>query len=139
MKKHDKTSKAIDSGYNPVSGRNIVKKRPALSKERDEHFVNQGFNQNEMTNEQLAALESMENLEKYHWFPRVLFWIARAFGFSAVISLFHLDFLILSISVGIALLLSFLAYRIQSTFAIKKFQQASIQKFVSEQRQKQDE
>ncbi len=139
MKKHDKTSKAIDSAYNSVFGRDIVTERPALSKEINERLVKQGFNPDEMSNEQLAALESLEKSEKYHWFPRVLNWIAGVFGFSAVISLFRLDFLILSISGGIALLLSYLAYRIQSTFAIKKFQQASIQKFVNEQRQNQDE
>lgn len=136
-RKGEKRDKVIEKAYNSVFAEiKAIKERPSLSKSAIESLKKQGLDSDEMSNEQLAALESLDNIEKYHWFPKLITWSAGGAALNAIISIFYLDFLIVGISAGVSLLLFYIAYRIQIYFSAKKFQQASIQNFIADQKTK---
>ena len=140
MKESNKKDSAIECAYKKVFGENAkVTKRPVLSKDALKRIREAGFNPDEMTNEQLAAFEGMDNIEKGHWLSKWLSYGSVVFGLVAVINLFALDFGAFVFSVAISSLLMYIAYRIQSRVTRKKFYEANILKWSQDQQKKRDE
>lgn len=137
LKESEKRDKVIEKAYSEVLGEKTkVKERPVLSKETIKRMKKAGLNPDEMTNEQLAALESLEKVEKYHWFPKIIYTIGGFFGIWALISLLALNFIALVVWGIVAVILMYIGYNIQSRITSKKFCEASIQKYAYEQQAK---
>lgn len=137
MKELAKKNAAIEWAYKNVFGEKTkITKRAVLSKDSLKRMSKIGLDPDEMTNEQLAALEGLENIEKSHWLSRLLSYGSIVFGFGAIINLLALEFGAFVFAGIISLLLMYIAYQIQSKVASKKFYEASILKWSQEQRQK---
>lgn len=140
MKESSKKDTAIEWAYKKVFGEQIkVTERPVLTEETLRRMKESGLNPDEMSNEQLAALEGMENVEKSNWLSKIFSYGSIIFGLGAIISLFTLDFGAFIFSGVISLLLMFIGYKIQSKVSGKKFHEASILKWSQDQQKKKDE
>ena len=127
IKKLKKKERAIKQAYREIFGEDTVAKgRPVLSQDALQRLKNSGLNPDEMSNEQLSAFESMENVEKFHWVVKIFNYGAICFALSAIISLFTANLGALVLSVVTALVLMYIGYRIQSKIAGRKFFEASI-------------
>jgi hypothetical protein len=137
MKESSKKDAAIEWAYKKVFSEQIkVTERPVLSEATIKRMREIGLNPDEMSNEQLAALEGMENIEKSHWLAKWLSYGSIVFGLGAIINLLTRDFGAFVFGGVISVLLMYIAYRIQNRFTSKKFYEASILKWAQEQRQK---
>lgn len=137
MKKHDKMDKAIEWAYQKVFENNKkINQRPELAEDTIKRMKDAGLDPDSMSNEQLAALESLDNPDKSNWLAKILRGIGLFFGFLAFLSLLSLDIASLIFNAIIALILTYIGYRIQSRIANKKFIEASIIKWSEEQKKK---
>ncbi len=160
MKELSKKDAAIEWAYKKVFGEQIkVTGRPVLTEDTLLRMKESGLNPDEMSNEQLAALEEMENAEKSNWLTKIFSYGSILFGLSAIISLFILlirwlfqrpniinekeifweDLGTFVFSGAISVLLMYISYRIQSRVSSKKFYEASILKWSQDQQKKKDE
>jgi len=140
MKELSKKDAAIEWAYKKVFGeQHKITERPVLFKNTLRRMEESGLNPDEMSNEQLAALEGMENIEKSNWLSKIFSYGSIIFGLGAIINLFTLDIRAF-IFFGVAsLLFMFIGYKIQSRIANKKFYEASILKWSQDQQKKKDE
>jgi membrane protein implicated in regulation of membrane protease activity len=137
MKESSRKEAAIDWAYKKVFGEERkISKRPVLSEDSLKRMRESGLNPDEMSNEQLAALEGMGNTEKSHWSVKIFCGIGAIFGFSAVVGLFSLDFVYSAFSAIASLVSMYIGYRIQRRISGKKFHEASVLKWSQEQQQK---
>lgn len=137
MKKHDKTSKAIEWAYQKVfENKEKINQRPELAEDTIKRMKAAGLDPDSMSNEQLAALESLDNPSKSNWTAKIFRGIGLFFGFLAFLSLISLDIASLIFNAIVALVLTYIGYRIQSRIANKKFAEASIIKWSEEQKKK---
>ncbi len=98
-----------------------------------------GLNPDEMSNEQLAAFEGLENLEKSNWLSKIFSYGSIIFGLEAIINLFTLDIRAFIFFGAVSLVLMYIGYRTEILFASKKFYEASILKWSQDQQKKKDE
>lgn len=137
MKKHDKMDKAIEWAYQKVfENKEKINQRPELAEDTIKRMKESGLDPDSMSNEQLAALESLDNPDKSNWTAKIFRGIGLFFGFLAFLSLISLDITSLIFNAIIALILTYIGYRIQSRIANKKFTEASIIKWSEEQKKK---
>ncbi|HOV97795.1 MAG TPA: hypothetical protein PLW49_02145 [bacterium] len=140
MKESSKKDAAIEWAYKKVFGEQTkVTERPVLSEDTLRRMRESGLNPDEMSNEQLAALEGMENVEKRNWLSKIFSYGSIIFGLGAIINLFTLDIGAFIFSGVVSLVLMYIGYRIQSRIASKKFYEASILKWSQDQQKKKDE
>lgn len=140
MKESSKKDTAIEWAYKKVFGEQIkITERPVLTEDTLRRMKESGLNPDEMSNEQLAALEGMENVEKSNWLSKIFSYGSIIFGLGAISNLFLIDFGALIFFGVIWLLLVFIGYRIQSKVSGKKFHEASILKWSQDQQKKKDE
>jgi len=137
MKESRKKDAVIEWAYKKVFSEEAkVIERPVLCEDTLKRMREIGLNTDEMTNEQLAALEGMENIKKSHWLSKWLSYGSIFLGLGAIINLLTRDFGAFVFGGIISILLMYIAYRIQNKVASKKFYEASILKWAQEQRQK---
>lgn len=135
LKQYGKRDELIDKIYERELGQNVnITEKPVLSEWALRRFKKMGLNPDEMSSEQLAALESLENIEKSHWIVKVFNYGTLFFGLSAIINLFTANFGAFVVSLVIALVLMYIGFRIQSKIAGRKFYEASIQRYAESQR-----
>ena len=135
MKESSKREKAIDRAYKEIfSTKQKITARPNLSEGFRKRILDAGFNPDEMSNEQLAALESLENTEKSHWWPRSLSFIAFVFGLNALISLITINLPYFFTYAIIAIVCMYIGYRIQAKIAMRRFHEVSILKYIEKQK-----
>jgi hypothetical protein len=136
MKESSKREKAIDKAYKEMfSTKENIITRPVLSEGFKKRVLDAGFNPDEMSNEQLAALESLENTGKNHWLSRSFSFVAFVFGLNAIINLITVHLIYFFADAIIAITLMYIGYRIQARIAMKRFHEASILKYVEKQRE----
>ncbi len=114
------------------------KETPKLSEDTIKRMKSMGLDPDEMSEEQLAALESLERPEKSHWLSKPFTYIG---GFLELMALFSLFSAYWGAVFGygiVGLILMYIGYRIQANIAGRKFVQASIKKDV-EKREKEAE
>lgn len=104
--------------------------RPQLHDETIKRMKQAGVNPHELSDEQLEALEGMENPEKAHWSSRWLFLSGLAFGLGGLVNLVTLHFGPLFVCIAISLLLFLASNRVQRRITGRKFQVASRMKEV---------
>jgi hypothetical protein len=109
-------------------------KRPELSKGLIQRVESSGLRVDELSVEQVMALESAENPARYHWLAREAGWIAIFLAFFAVIELFKLNLVLAAIEGAISLGIMYLVWRTQTARAMRMFQEASIQKYAEDRR-----
>ena len=109
-------------------------KRPELSKRLVQRLELEGFRVDELSVEQVLALDAMENPERYHWFAREAGWIAYGLGFFALLELFKLNLLLSAVLGAVSVGIMYLVYKTQTTRAMRMFQQASIRKYAEDRR-----
>jgi len=136
-KEANKKDAAIEWAYKKVfAEKNKVTERPVLSKETVERMKLLGLDPGEMSDEQLAALEGMDNVSKSNWLSKLFSYGSIIFGLGAVISLLTLDFGPFVFSGVISILLMFIGFKIQSRVSNRKFYEASILKWAKDQEAK---
>lgn len=113
-----------------------ITERPELSAETLKRMRENGMDPDAMTNEQLAAFESLENPNKGHWVSQIFTYGGFGSGIVAFINIFSFDWFAVVVFGVIGFILSQIGFRIQRRIANKKFQQASILKWSEEQRKK---
>lgn len=136
-KETEKRDKFVNQAYEKVFTKQGVEK-PVLSKDALKKMKDLGFDADQMSNEQLDALASMENPEKSHWFAQIFIYGSIGAGLLALLRLFYLDIGSVLVYGFIAVVLSFIGHRIQGRVAARKFQEASILKWSEEQRKGQE-
>ena len=131
MKRSERRDKLIDEIYKKeLEEKMTVTERPQLSKDTLERMRQSGIDPDELSNEQLAALETLEKPEKGHWISKVFFYPSVIFFILAIISLFTGEWGNLFIYIVITFILWYIGYTIQSRVAAKQFREASIKKFI---------
>lgn len=107
------------------------REQPRLSGEMLQRLRATGLTPEDMTDEQLEAFESLEEPEKYHWFAKLFIYIGGGLGILVIVSIFSADWeLVLGYGI-LGLIVWYVAYRIQTRVAAKRFQQASIRKDIT--------
>jgi len=135
MKQAAKREKAISQAYEKIfAAATSSVAKPKVSADTLKRMKDQGFDPDTMSNEQLAALETMEDPNKSHWFAQIFTYGGFGSGFLALIQLLALDILGVILYVILSVVLLFFGYKIQSRIAANKFHKASIQKWAEEQR-----
>jgi len=121
IKKYTKRSEAVDKAYEQILGiqKSQSQERPELNKDTLERLKSIGLEPKEMSNEQLVALEELDNPEKSHWISRAFRFVGGCFGFLALFSLLELEFVSLLINVIIGAIFMYIGYRIQVRITIK--------------------
>lgn len=109
------------------------KETPKLSEDTIKRMKSMGLDPNEMSEEQLAALESLERPEKSHWLSKPFTYIGGFLELMALFSLFSADWGAVFGYGIIGLILMYIGYRIQANIAGKKFVQASIKKHMQKE------
>ncbi|MCZ7398256.1 MAG: hypothetical protein O8C62_01015 [Candidatus Methanoperedens sp.] len=106
----------------------MYKEKPKLSEGTIKRMRGTGLDPDEMSEEQLEALESLDNPEKSHWLAKPFAYIG---GFLELIALFSLLTADWGAVIGfgiIGLIITYIGYRIQRRITAKKFIQASLKK-----------
>lgn len=135
MKKSEKRMKSVIKAHDQVFAIAPSQSlKPVLSTDMVKRMKEQGMDPDQMSNEQLAALSTLQDPQKSHWFAQIFLYGGYGCGLLALIRLFALDIPSVVIYVVLGLVLSFIGYKIQSRVASKKFYQASIRKWAEEQR-----
>jgi len=130
MEQYEKRDKFIDEIYKKELEKTIkITERPVLSEQILKRMEQIGLNPNEMSNEQLATFESLENPEKSHWVAKIFTYVSYGLLILAVISLLTSNWKYLFIYLIAALILGYIGYTIQTRIAGKQFMEASIKKF----------
>jgi Ca2+/Na+ antiporter len=137
FKRFDKRERVVEAAYKSIFGKqpNFTEK-PVLSDETLSRLEDLGLEPNEMSDEQLAALESLENPKKSHWLAKPFMFIGFGCAAMAFFSLIYREWESVLFYGIPGLVLSYIGYRIQSRIASKKFIQASIEKYAQEQKEK---
>lgn len=110
----------------------MYKEKPKLSEGTIKRMRGTGLEPDEMSEEQLDALESLDNPEKSHWLAKPFAYIG---GFLELIALFSLLTADWGAVIGfgvIGLIITYIGYRIQRRIASKKFLHASLKKDMGE-------
>jgi len=127
--KSTKRDKLIDEVYRKeLKEETVIAKRPELSTDTLKRMQQSGVNPEELSNEQLAALESLEVPQKSHWTAKPFMYIGIMLGFLAILSLIYREWESFIFYGLISLILSYIGYRIQSHISAKRFREASIKK-----------
>lgn len=130
FKKMAKTESSIEKAYNQIIGPiETPVERPVLSEDVIKQIKKDGINPDEMSDEQLIALQKMYDGSKGNWFVQVLYLIALISIFRSVIDLFQLDFTSILINLVVIVLCVHVGSVIQTSGGYKKFKQASIKNF----------
>jgi len=130
LKTCSKRDKAIESAYKAVFGKNgEVIERPILSEAMLQRIKQMGLNAEEMSNEQLVAIESLENMGKSHWAAKIFSYLSYGLFILAIISLMVLEWGYLLVYSAGAFILGYIGNSIQMKVAGKQFVEASIKKF----------
>ncbi|VVB94709.1 Uncharacterised protein [uncultured archaeon] len=114
----------------------MYKEKPKLSEATVKRMKGMGLEPDEMSEEQLEAIESLEKPEKSHWLAKPFAYIG---GFLELIALFSLLTADWGAVIGfgiIGLILTYIGYRIQRRITAKKFIQASLKKDTEKQEPK---
>lgn len=101
---------------------------PQLSEGTIKRMRGMGLEPDEMTEEQLEAIESLDNQRKSHWVVKPFIYIGGFLEIIALFSLFSAEWGAVLVFGVTGLILSYIGYRIQIRIASKKFFQASIKK-----------
>jgi len=99
--------------------------RPQLSEGTIKRMRGTGLDPDEMSEEQLEAIESLDNPAKSHWLVKPFIYIG---GFLQILALFALvsaDWGALIVYVVTGSIILYIGYRIQRRIAARKFLQAS--------------
>lgn len=135
----ERRDKSVNQAYEKVFVKQGgVVEKPVLSKDALKKMKDLGFDADQMSNEQLDALASMENPERSHWFAQIFIYGSIGTGLLALLRLLYLDIGSVLVYGFIAVVLSFIGHRIQGRVAARKFQEASILKWSEEQRKSQE-
>lgn len=138
MKRLAKKEAAIEWAYTKVLGEQYnVLERPSLSESSKKRLLDIGLNPDEMSAEQLAALESMEKIEKNHWSSKIFTFGAVLVGFTGLGYLIQLDIIMFIINGILSIVLLYIGYRIQQRISSNKFHEASIIKWSQTQHKEQ--
>ncbi len=105
---------------------------PQLSEGAIKRMRGMGLEPDEMSEEQLEAIESLDNPEKNHWLVKPFNYIGGFLVIIALFSLFSAAWGAVIVFGVIGLILSYIGYRIQIRIASKKFFQASLKKDMEE-------
>lgn len=133
MKKWAKRREAIDSAYKKVFEKVITPtEKPKLSTQTLERLKSLGLNAEAMSNEQLAALESMENISKNPWYIKAFFYVTLFCGFKIITSLIRVDFVSVAVYALIGFTFMFIGYKIQTKRGSRIFFEASIQNYAKQ-------
>lgn len=135
LKQAAKRNRAIDEAYKKVFASGSVDSRPVLTEGTVKRMKEQGMDPDNMSNEQLAALASLEDATKSHWLAKTFSYAGYGAGLLGLIRLLALDIPSVIVYAVIAFVFMFIGFKIQSRIAGKKFHQASIRKWAEEQRQ----
>ncbi|MCZ7403655.1 MAG: hypothetical protein O8C67_01805 [Candidatus Methanoperedens sp.] len=106
----------------------MYNEKPKLSEDTIKRMRGMGLEPDEMSEEQLEAIESLDNPEKSHWLAKPFAYIG---GFLELIALFSLLTADWGAVIGfgiIGLIITYIGYRIQRRITAKKFIQASLKK-----------
>lgn len=112
------------------------KEAPKLSKDTIKRMKSTGLDPDEISEEQLGALESLEKPEKSHWLAKLLAYIGGFLELMALFSLLSADWGAVFGYGIIGLILIYSGYRIQSRVSCKKFIQTSIKKHMEHEQKK---
>ncbi len=130
MKQYEKRDKLIDEIYKKeLEQKTVVTERPVLSEQTLKRMEQIGLNPDEMSNEQLAAIEGLEKPEKGHWLAKIFTYASYVLFILAIISLLTLAWQYLLIYLITGLILGYIGYLIQTRITGKQFVEASIKKF----------
>lgn len=133
-KETEKRDKFVNQAYEKVFATQVgAIEKPVLSKDTLKKMKELGLDTEQMSNEQLDALASMENPEKSHWFAQIFIYGSIGSGLLALLRLFYFDIASALVYGFIAVVLSFIGHKIQGRVAARKFQEASILKWSEEQ------
>ena len=130
MQQYEKRDKLIDEIYKKeLETKTKVTERPVLSEQTLKLMEQIGLNPNKISNEQLAAIESLKNPEKSHWIVKIFTYASYGLFILALISLLSLDWKYLFIYLISGLILGYIGYLIQTRIVGRKFMEGSIKKF----------
>lgn len=90
-----------------------------------------GFDPEDMSQEQLEAFESLEEPGKYYWFAKLFIYLGGVLEVLAVLSIFSADWLLVLGYGIVGLIVWYVAYRVQTRVAARRFLQASIRKDIT--------
>jgi hypothetical protein len=91
-----------------------------------------GLDPDDMTDEQLRALESLEEPQKHHWFVKLFLYVGGILFILGLLSILSANWLPAIGYAMLGLIVWYVAYRIQGRLATKRFLEASIRKDISE-------
>lgn len=134
-----KEKEAINEAYKSVLGGNQAQGEPDLSENTLEQIRDFGLSPDELSGRQLAVFEEIEDHTKSNWGVRILYGLSSVFLLLAVSFLISLDFWGVVISTIISFGVWYVGYRLQARRLNKKFQEASIQEYVEEIREKDED
>lgn len=97
--------------------------RPVLTPATVQRLRESGLDPDLMTDEQLRALETLDNPDKAHWFVRALSWIGGLLELGAVVALFSRDWIGALIVGGLGFGLIYIGFRIQHGIATRAVMQ----------------
>lgn len=130
LEKYSKKAKVIEEAYKAIFGKKTeVIERPVLSEGTLQRMQQIGLRPEEMSNEQLAAIESLESPGKSHWIAKPFTYLSYGLFILAIISLITLDWKYFLIYLIAALIFGYIGHIIQSRISGKRFTEASIKKF----------
>lgn len=112
----------------------VEPKRPELSKGLVQRLARTGFNVEELSAEQLLALDSAENPERYHWLAREAGWIAYGLAFIGLIQLIRMNLFVAMVDGTISIGILYVVWRTQTARSMRMFREASIRKYAEERR-----
>jgi len=106
---------------------NILEDLSRLSKGTLKRMRAVGLNPEELSKEQLEALEGLENPEKQHWLTKIFTLGATILGIGAIVLLINGDFITFIKAGLLSVMLMYIGYRIQVRITARKFIEATTQ------------
>lgn len=128
LRRKKKIDEAIAQAYEDVFEFDDIK----ITEELKNDLKKAGYKIDKMSDEQIKALAGMVSAEGKHWLSRYLDPLWQVGIIWALIELITLDMSGFIVVVIIVLVIMFISFRLQRRYSHKKFKEASISKFTSE-------